>query len=100
HFNWVVLDRNIEICKSNDQDEIQKCVKTTVVVKDLQEALPERTFLWLNERCNRTRDCHQGACKDDWHNAGHVYVYRNVAGLATVHFTANNTFCILNRNSA
>ena len=64
-------------------------------------AYKDEPAICLTENLSKScRERHNAHCKDDRNNACHRNLNRDIGVLSTVHLSAYNTFCILNRNSA
>ncbi len=99
NFNRIEGNRNIEVRKCDEKNKRQNHVKNAVAFKQTEEACPERAFRRVHEHRNRGRNRHDGVCEDDRHNAGHVDLNRQVGRLTAVNLSADNSLCVLNRNT-
>jgi len=102
HFNRIVLNRCIEVCKEDDQQEVDHCVHRRSVMEPTEEHLTEAVFLEFafNKHFNGGRQGQNRACEDDRKNTGKVDLQRDIRALAAVHLTADNSLGILNGDSA
>ena len=96
----IELNRRIEVCETYDEECIYDHIGNCALGEGLCEIAPERTFSRLQELDDRCGNCYYGRGKDDGHNAGHIYLHRNVCRLSAVYLSSDNTLCILNRYAA
>ena len=97
NLNRIEGDGNVEISECDDQNEEQHCVDNAVAGKCFVE---EVFFLNTCELHDRDRERDDRAREDDRHNTGHVELDREIGALTAVLFSANRTFCVLDRNSS
>ena len=92
----VVLDRNIEVVETDDQQHISHQVHRAGVVEHLEEDVVGPA----QEAANHVGQAAQRHGEDDGHNAGHIHLDGDVACLAAVHLTADHTLGVLYRDAA
>ena len=98
NLNRVEGDQYVEVRKYDDQRQVDDEVEPSIIIEELiykggKTAVRE-------ERCDGCGERYDGACEDNGHNAVHVQLHRKVGGLTAVHLSADNTLCVLDRNSA
>jgi len=98
YFYGIVLNRDVEIVKRNDKNECQNDVNGRCLREIFHNKLSIARVRY--ELSNSCRNADDSKSKDDGHNAGHNYFDGQVSALAAVHFSADLTFSVLDRDSS
>ena len=105
-FDRIILHGHIEVVECNDQNEVDQSVGPSSCIKEVDksviELLPEAggIIIYRLEQADRAGQRHKGHGEDDRHNAAHADLDRNVCGLTAILLSADNTFCVLDRDPA
>ena len=100
HFYRIVLDHCVEIRKQDYKNEIRNNIQPACSAEGFEESIPEATRLLIDEHIDRAGDRKDGACKDYGENAAERNLDRKVAGLSAVHLSADNSLCVLDRDTS
>ena len=105
--NWIPKEQAEKLKSISDKQEIQNCIynvgptRAVACRKAAQNCMPNSRFGQISALCQSydcLRKCHNARCKNDRHNSAHNYLYGDVCALSAVHFSSDNTLCVLNRN--
>ena len=97
HLNGVELHGGVKVAKAQNQQEIDYGVKGPAGIEHPHQAAAKALGGGVppRERADGSRQRGDGLGEDDGHDAGHVHLHGDVAGLAAVHLPTHHPFGVL-----
>ena len=91
-------DGSVEICKENDQNNVQACSEPVACGKPVKDRSPCAGRIGIKEACNDLREAQQRDREDDRDNSDEVHADRNMCALTAVLLASLHSLGVLDRN--